>query len=537
MAVFGNDYYSPDGKEIKTETSLGTLFSDDFGGSAVDLTKWDVLDGGQQVGSVIGGQVSTVQIGSGITGMTDSVSNSALNVTMSQTLGAERWYLSQRVFAGKEDILVVTSRTGTDVGNSIFIGLVEVDPITHIPLLNPNIAADSNGSMEHTNRAGVEFGLNAANTAYHCEAIGDSSPTVASGLQGTAAVWSTSQECLIEIDSRDIIASTASVDNITAKVTTASRVSTQCANDTKLYKLILKFKNKAAPAVNNVVTIQRIIVVQNYEQRVQVATAEGDTIANKALPVNITTFPSNVVPNTGAAVVGAGTGMFVDPDNYPVTDLASAAITTTTTSATVSPKAVGGVAQFEVQITAASGTTPTFDVVIQESNDGGVNWIDLYHFERITAIGNYHTPPLYLTGSKIRYIQTVGGTTPSFTRVLTRNTQPFCDNSASQVFRIYDRTVAVNTLSSNTASMRTRGCANYSMTVNMGAITTTAPQFQLQGSDDGGVTWYSIGTPLTSVASSTVVSTINNVYAQLIRATISTAGSGATLGYVCLKAF
>jgi hypothetical protein len=77
------------------------------------------------------------------------------------------------------------------------------------------------------------------------------------------------------------------------------------------------------------------------------------------------------------------------------------------------------------------------------------------------------------------------------------------------------------------------------MVVNMGAITTTAPALQIQGSDDNGVNWYSIGTPLTAVASSSVTVTVNNVHSERIRAIVSTVGVGATLGAggVLLKAF
>ena len=201
------------------------------------------------------------------------------------------------------------------------------------------------------------------------------------------------------------------------------------------------------------------------------------------------------------------------------------------------PKWVGGVACIEINVTAMTGTSPTMDVVVQESIDGS-NWIDVWHFERITGVGQYYSPPIYFQGKLVRYVQTLGGTSPNVTRTVLRAAQPFDDNSASQAFRIYDRAVAVNTLNATTASLRSRGCGNYSIALNMGAIITTAPVLQLQGSDDGGVTWYDItGGSVTGVASSTVVVFVVNVYAQMVRARVSTAGSGATLGYVALKAF
>jgi hypothetical protein len=73
--------------------------------------------------------------------------------------------------------------------------------------------------------------------------------------------------------------------------------------------------------------------------------------------------------------------------------------------------------------------------------------------------------------------------------------------------------------------------------LNVGAITTTAPALQLEASDDNGASWYAVGSPLTAVASSTVQLLVNNVQAAALRARVSTAGSGATAGYLLLKAF
>lgn len=69
-----------------------------------------------------------------------------------------------------------------------------------------------------------------------------------------------------------------------------------------------------------------------------------------------------------------------------------------------------------------------------------------------------------------------------------------------------------------------------------GTITTTAPAFQLEGSEDNSV-WYSIGSPLTAVASSSVELTVSSKSATYTRVRVSTAGSGATIGYVSLKAW
>jgi hypothetical protein len=71
-----------------------------------------------------------------------------------------------------------------------------------------------------------------------------------------------------------------------------------------------------------------------------------------------------------------------------------------------------------LNVSARSGTTPTLDVKAQTSWDGN-DWYDLGSaFTQVTAPGS---SILKLTnmGPYIRFVQTIGGTTPSFTYLLT----------------------------------------------------------------------------------------------------------------------
>jgi hypothetical protein len=216
-----------------------------------------------------------------------------------------------------------------------------------------------------------------------------------------------------------------------------------------------------------------------------------------------------------------------------IRDIASSALTTTTTSAAIIP-ICGTSYQVNIPVTAVSGTSPTLDVRIEESDDNGVNWYTVYDFPRITAIGIYRSPAIPMVGTRIRYVQTVGGTTPSFTRTINRIESNW---NAFPHRQLINRTIDLNTLNSTTPTLLARDCGNATqLIVNVGAITTTAPQLQLEGSDDFGLTWYSIGSPLTAVASSTVQSTVIDINAAALRARVSTAGVGVTPGYVMIKA-
>jgi hypothetical protein len=210
------------------------------------------------------------------------------------------------------------------------------------------------------------------------------------------------------------------------------------------------------------------------------------------------------------------------------------AITTTTTVAAITPT-FGTSYQVNIPVTAVAGTNPTMDVTIEESDDAGTNWFKVYDFPRITATGIYRSPVIPLTGNRVRYVQTIGGTgSPSFTRAINR-----LQSSATTlpVRQLIDRAINVNSGNPSTASLITADCGNrLQLVVNMGAITTTAPAFQLQGSDDGGIGWYNIGSPLTGVASSTVQQTVLDINAALTRVNVSTTGSGATLNSLTIKA-
>lgn len=217
-----------------------------------------------------------------------------------------------------------------------------------------------------------------------------------------------------------------------------------------------------------------------------------------------------------------------------VADVASAAIATTATTATLTPTA-GVSYQVNIPVTVATGTNRTLDVRIEESDDTGTNWYTVYEFPRITDVGNYRSPMLPVRGNRIRYVQTVGGTTPSFTRAINRLQSNLM---VSEVIRqIVDRSIVLTTLNSVTPAFGVLNCRNATMTINVGAITTTAPALQLEGSDDNGATWFAVGSPLTAVASSTVKVTVNGVNCGQLRARVSTAGVGVTAGYVLVRGF
>jgi len=218
--------------------------------------------------------------------------------------------------------------------------------------------------------------------------------------------------------------------------------------------------------------------------------------------------------------------------NVGTTDVASAPIssTTTTTPSSFNYQASGS---FSVQVTAISGAGAFMDVSVEANNAslGTSAWFRLYDFPRITTTGTFHSPPInYGAFNQIRYVQTIVGTV---TRQIARR---LIGNDPGQVLRSFiDRTILPNTLNSVTPVFLADGCSNFNLLVTL-AGGGTPGAMQLEGSDDN-VNWYSIGTPLTLVTGATVHSHPNQFHmVRWVRARVSTAGTGTTLGHVTIRA-
>jgi hypothetical protein len=207
----------------------------------------------------------------------------------------------------------------------------------------------------------------------------------------------------------------------------------------------------------------------------------------------------------GTAITSSYSGVPLSVGNtsVTVTDITSAAITTTQTSASIAN--FGMSTSFVVNVTAVSGT-PTMDVVIQESLDGGTNWIDIYHFERITLIGSYVSPKISTRGRNIRYIRTIGGGTPSVTNTVIRN---IFSNGGSIVKSINDRTLSPSAVSNGTAVL-SEGFKYVSALL----LLTTAP------SSTGTITLFASLDGVTFVATTIVISLASGTTSYILPATL-----------------
>jgi hypothetical protein len=100
-------------------------------------------------------------------------------------------------------------------------------------------------------------------------------------------------------------------------------------------------------------------------------------------------------------------------------DVASAAKTTTGTGAAFNTDNAFAVLA-SLNITAVSGTSPTLDVRLETTADGGATWYTVASFPQQTAATGTPVARVFApVGAQARFAWTIGGTTPSFTFAVT----------------------------------------------------------------------------------------------------------------------
>lgn len=112
-------------------------------------------------------------------------------------------------------------------------------------------------------------------------------------------------------------------------------------------------------------------------------------------------------------------GQTVRGDN--VTPVASAARTTSSNSGTLNAGAIGKLSLL-LDVTAASGTSPTLNVSIEESDDG-TTWRSVAAFAQKTGVSN-ERKSFVIAADYYRVVWTIGGTTPSFTFTVSGYSKP-----------------------------------------------------------------------------------------------------------------
>lgn len=108
----------------------------------------------------------------------------------------------------------------------------------------------------------------------------------------------------------------------------------------------------------------------------------------------------------------------------PVATLVASAARTTSSDSGASPGwAPATTLRAQLNVTAASGTTPTLDVVLEDTLDG-TNWNVIGTFSQKTATSREVINVTAPFADNVRARWTVGGTTPSFTFAVLMHYEP-----------------------------------------------------------------------------------------------------------------
>jgi len=209
-----------------------------------------------------------------------------------------------------------------------------------------------------------------------------------------------------------------------------------------------------------------------------------------------------------------------------VVDVTSAPITSNTTTGQFIPT-TGVAYSVSIPVTASSGTFITLDVNIEESDDNGNNWFVVYSFPRISANGVYRSPMLTLRGNRVRYVQTVGGTSPSFTRSINR----LQSNGIPQnpITQLIDRSINLTSVGSTSPVLNVQNSTNLQVSVYINTA-TNAPRVMFEGSNDNGANWFDI-TGVITIAGLTISENTIDTNVQLVRMRTTQAGSNVGSGY------
>ncbi|NCX93777.1 MAG: hypothetical protein EBX40_03775, partial [Gammaproteobacteria bacterium] len=208
------------------------------------------------------------------------------------------------------------------------------------------------------------------------------------------------------------------------------------------------------------------------------------------------------------------------------TDITSAALGAGTVNSNQVSTGSLQASSFAIYVTAVSGT-PTYDIDVQETMDG-TSYYTIYSFERITATGQYYSPVIKHSGSGLRYVRTVGGTTPSVTSSVVRVSR---QGQAETMRRFINRTIVPNTLNSNTGSFFCDGVEDFNLIVRCTAQTTAAT-IALEFSHDN-TNWFTSTASVTTAVGIVQAKIINEQW-KFVRATVTAAGTGITLGEVTI---
>lgn len=267
-----NDYVEPNFNKITQVSSLSGVWQDAFAGlsyAAGSATNTELTNRGLwSIYKDVGGMQMTLTPGQ-------------LAVNMGTTSNAELILLSKPISSIPISLTAVLNISQRIVNNEIRIGIIEVDPKTGKPIVNPNLTGF------YRNSATILFD-GTTNTTCKTEVVADNNNAVKILTSGAISASSSDMEYTIDYRPDDIIFNQIAPDTTAAR-TFGGRMSSMMPNPSKAYAVALWFKNLGtAPASATTVSVKKILLQDIQEMIAEVNGGRGYQNAATAIPIVVT---------------------------------------------------------------------------------------------------------------------------------------------------------------------------------------------------------------------------------------------------------
>lgn len=396
----------------------------------------------------------TIQTGSGqaITVAGATGGSRYLNIASGVTANAETIILSRLTFKAPCSVIVGLSMSQRIVNCDAYVEIVEVDPLTGAVVTDTTIPSPA--FLNAANAAGWRFNGTVATTQtiqVRQDGLSEESAALAfvtTAATGTGPNFIQAGNYEITLRTRDLQFSSTTVNGVAPKVApTGSLRNTRVPNPDATYALRIRLQNGAvAPASTTDLRIHSVTVLDDTRMTVDFGSISGVALPQNSAPVQVVNTPavdtelpaaaalSDAIANPTAPMLGAAAMLFNGTTferargNVVVTAEASSAKTATGAGAAQTNFNARGALLF-LNVSAASGTTPTLDVRVQVQDPISLAWFDLpgAAFPQRTAVSTamLEVYPGLVDAANVRVGRalprtwrlawTLGGTTPSFT--------------------------------------------------------------------------------------------------------------------------
>lgn len=256
-------------RDIQQIGTTADKFADNFAGAAfaagaaslaaLGSVKWDVV---RNTG-----------------GMTVTLANGSLAIDTGITANAEFLMLGAAQVCIPANLTAVFSISQRIANQEFRIGYLEVDPMTGLPVNNPNLAGFF---RNHT--AFLFDGTTATSTVL--EAVADNAAARRTVTVTGGASTAGSAEYTIEARNEDITLMSAIADNTGLRTGGVGRLSSMSPNPSASYRPFVWVRNLATPpAGTTVFTLNRIISMDVQELQAEVGNGRGAITPSGAIPV------------------------------------------------------------------------------------------------------------------------------------------------------------------------------------------------------------------------------------------------------------